>query len=62
MSSAAERIGALALAEVSRALHAAAGQRDVLSIAGLMADVENAASRLDEAVLALGSQRETAVP
>ena len=62
LSSAAERIGALALAEVSRALHAAAGQRDVLSIAGLMADVENAASRLDEAVLALGSQRETAVP
>lgn len=62
LSKAAERVGALALAHTSRALQMAAGRRDVLSLAGLMADVESAASRLGKAVHALGSQRETAVP
>ena len=62
LSGAAERVGALALAEASRALHVAATQRDVLALAGLMGDVERAADLFDEAVRALGSQHETAVP
>ena len=62
LSGAAERVGALALAKASRALHVAASQRDVLALAGLMGDVERAADLFDEAVRALGSQHETAVP
>lgn len=62
LASAATRIGALALARASGALHAAAADRDLLSLAPLLADVEQASTDLDNAVRALGTQSETALP